>query len=337
MQQEREEVEQQEVNPNLTLEQIKEAQKRIQGFAYRTPSYPAFSEANAFLKLECYQPVRSFKIRGASNKILSISEKERKRYGVITASSGNHGLAVAYVANKLGIKATIVLPENVIKDKFDMIKSLGAETVLFGKQQDERSRKAEEIQKKEGQIFVQAFNDEQIVAGQATCGLELIEDVSNLENVFVPIGGGGLISGVAAAIKLTQRSRNVKVIGVQPEGSPSMYESWKKGAISSIDASKTIADGLSVRKPGDITYSFVKRYVDEIILVNDDEILSATFQLIQREHVLAEPSGAAAFAGLIKSRKQKGKNKKTISAAIVSGGNISQEVLGKVLAFSTRS
>jgi threonine dehydratase len=319
-------------SPNVTIEQIREARNRIQGFAYRTPTYPSFSEPNSYLKLECYQPVRSFKIRGASNKILLIPEQERKSRGVITASSGNHGLAVAYVAHRLGIKATIVLPENVIKDKFDMITSLGAQAILFGRQQDERSKKAEEIQRKEGQIFVQAFNDEQIVAGQATCGLELIEDLPNVERIYVPIGGGGLISGVALAIKLLSE-RNVKVIGVQPEGSPSMYESWRKGAVLSIEASKTIADGLSVRKPGDITYSFVKRYVDEIILVNDDEILSATSQLLRKEHVLAEPSGAASFAGLLKSNKQEGRS--PISVAIVSGGNISQEVLSRVLTYPT--
>lgn len=319
----------------VTLEQIKLAQKRIQGYAFRTPTYRSFSEEKVFFKLECFQPVRSFKIRGASNKILSIPEKERKEKGVITASSGNHGLAVAYVANRLGIKATIVLPETVIKDKFDMIKSLGAKAVLYGKQQDERARKADEIQKKEGQIFVQPFNDLEIIAGQGTCGLELLEEVPSLESVFVPIGGGGLISGIAAAIKLNEKTRDIKVIGVEPEGSGSMYESWKKGELSNIEASNTIADGLAVRKPGEITFSFVKEFVDDVILVNDDEILSATFDLIQREHVLSEPSGAAAFAGLLKSRRISGERK--LSAAIVSGGNISQGMLAKVIARATNA
>ena len=310
----------------ITLQEIREAQKRIQGFAFRTPCYHAFSEKNVYLKLECFQPVRSFKIRGASNKILSIPVKERKERGVITASSGNHGLAVAYVANRLGIRATIVLPEKVNPDKLEMIRSLGAKTVLFGAQQDERARKAEEIQRKEGQIFIQPFNDEEIIAGQATCGLELIEDVKNLDSVYVPIGGGGLISGVSAAIKLNQRTRKVKVFGVQPEGSPSMYESMKKGSLSSIEASKTVADGLSVRRPGEITYSFVEKFVDDIILVSDDEILAATKRLIQKEHILSEPSGAAAFAGLLKSRKDD-----SPSSAIVSGGNISRAILAKVI------
>ena len=336
-----EEEEKGNTSPTITLEKIFEAQKRIQGYAYRTPVYRTFSQKSAYLKLECYQPVRSFKIRGATNKILSIPERKRIENGVITASSGNHGLAVAYVANKLGIKATIVLPENVIKDKLEMIKSLGAETILFGRQQDERSRKAEEIQKKGGQIFVQAFNDIEIVAGQATCGLEIIEDgPSTLRSIYVPIGGGGLLSGVAAAVKLSNveggRRRNiVKVIGVQPEGSPSMYESWQKGSLSSIEASRTIADGLSVRKPGDITFNLVKNFVDEIMLVSDDEILSATNRLIQKEHILAEPSGAAAFAGLLKKEKLlaggRSEENESSSLAIVSGGNISQEVLARVL------
>lgn len=314
---------------DVTLEKIQEATKRITGYAFRTPAYRSFSVQNAWLKLECYQPVRSFKIRGASNKILLIKESERKERGVITASSGNHGLAVAYVAHRLGIKATIVLPENVIPDKLEMIKSLGANTVQFGSQQDERARKADEIARNQGQIIVQPFNDEEIIAGQGTCGLEIIEDIPDLENLFVPIGGGGLISGVASALKLNKKTSHVKVIGVQPEGSPSMYESWKKGKVSSIDKSKTVADGLSVRRPGEITFSFVRRFVDEIILVSDDEIMQATYQLLRKEHVLSEPSGAAALAGLLKSRKKIGNSSR--SAAIVSGGNISQEVLSRLL------
>jgi threonine dehydratase len=323
----------QETLPRITLQEIKDAAKRIQGFAFRTPLYRAFSEENLFLKLECYQPVRSFKIRGASNKILSLSERERKDKGVITASSGNHGLAVAYVANKLGIDATIVLPENVIEDKLGMIRSLGAKTVLFGRQQDERARKADEIQRKEGQIFVQAFNDLEIIAGQGTCGLEIAEDLSEIDKVFVPIGGGGLISGVGVAVKQSDHTRRTKIIGVQPEGSPSMYESWKRGVLSTIESSKTIADGLSVRKPGDLTFAFVQSFVDEIITVTDEEILGATYKLLRKEHILAEPSGAASLAGLLKSRRKS--REKPSSVAIVSGGNISQEVLSRVMGESS--
>ncbi|MDG6922342.1 MAG: threonine/serine dehydratase, partial [Nitrososphaerota archaeon] len=277
-------------------------------------------------KLECYQPIRSFKIRGASNKILSIPKSDLRK-GIITASSGNHGLAVADVANKLGVNATIVLPETVIQEKLKMIRSLGARTVLFGRQQDERQRKAVEIQEHEGQLFIQPFNDLEIIAGQGTCGLEIIEDLPEVESVFVPIGGGGLISGVASAIKLEEKTSHVKVIGVQPEGSPSMYESWHKGELASIEQSKTIADGLSVRKPGDITFAHVKKLVDEIVLVNDEEILDATARLLKEEHVMAEPSGAASFAALVKSKKILGK-----SVAIISGGNISSEMLSKVVA-----
>jgi threonine dehydratase len=310
----------------ITLDDISDARHRIRGYAYRTPTYKSFSEDSCWFKLECYQPVRSFKIRGASNKIVSLSETDREK-GVITASSGNHGLAVAYVAKKLGIKATIVLPENVIPEKFEMISSLGARTILFGRQQDERQRKAVSIQESEGQVFVQPFNDPAIIAGQATCGAELIEDVPEVESVYVPIGGGGLISGISCAIKLDERSSHVKVIGVQPEGSPSMYDSLRKGEVVAIDQSKTIADGLSVRRPGDITFAHVKKFVDEIMLVSDEEILDATVRLLKREHILAEPSGAAAFAGLIKKRKA---NETAKSVAIVSGGNISSEMLVRV-------
>ncbi|MDG6995878.1 MAG: threonine/serine dehydratase [Nitrososphaerota archaeon] len=312
--------------PFVTLEDIRGASKRIQGFAYRTPTYKSFSLESAWLKLECYQPVRSFKIRGASNKILSIPKSDLRK-GIITASSGNHGLAVAYVANKLGVNATIVLPETVIPEKLKMIKSLGARTILFGRQQDERQRKAVEIQENEGQLFIQPFNDLAIIAGQGTCGLEIIEDLPEVESVFVPIGGGGLISGVASAIKLEEKTRYVKVIGVQPEGSPSMYESWHKGELVSIEQSKTIADGLSVRRPGDITFAHVRKLVDEIVLVNDEEILDATARLLKEEHVMVEPSGAASFAALAKSKKTLGK-----SVAVISGGNISSEMLSKVVA-----
>jgi threonine dehydratase len=317
------EVQQAQRAEEISLDDIRRAADRIRGFAYRTPTYKAYSEQNLWLKLECFQPVRSFKIRGASNKINSIPQEERKR-GVITASSGNHGLAVAYVANLLGIKATIVLPETVIQDKLEWIRSLGAQTVLFGRQQDERASKAQEIMEKEGQIFVQPFNDLQIVAGQATCALEILEDVPDAQSIFVPIGGGGLISGIAAYVKLC--NLKTRVIGVQPEGSPSMYESWKKGELSTIKESKTVADGLSVRRPGDVTFSFVERYVDDIILVNDEEILLATQKLLRKEHVLAEPSGAAALAGFLKSKPNSEK-----SVAVVSGGNISKEILQRIL------
>lgn len=330
----------------ISLELIVEASSRIAGFAYRTPAYRCFSEKRISLKLECYQPVRSFKIRGASNKILSISESERRRRGVITASSGNHGLAVAYVARKLGIPATIVVPETVVRDKLEMIRSLGANTILYGRQQDERAKMADEISRSEGQIFVQPFNDLEVIAGQGTCGLEILEDVPDVESIFVPIGGGGLISGIASAVKLKRETMKqqeeqedgdrkrgeIKVIGVQPEGSPSMYESWKKGELVSIEESKTIADGLSVRRPGEITFEFVKRFVDDIILVNDKEILEATHKLLRREHILAEPSGAAAFAGALKQEKMS-KDSETHGTvvAVVSGGNISQDVLRNVL------
>ncbi|MDA4112123.1 MAG: threonine/serine dehydratase [Thaumarchaeota archaeon] len=311
----------------ISVYDISRATARIHGYAYRTPTYPCFSEGTAWIKLECFQPVRSFKIRGAANKILSLPS-ERLARGVITASSGNHGLAVAYVAHKLGVRAIIVLPETVVLEKLSMIKSLGAAAVLFGKQQDERQLKANEICKAEGLEFIQPYNDIEIITGQATCGLELIEDVPDLETVFVPIGGGGLISGVASALKLEPHRERIKVIGVQAEGSPSMYKSFSNHELSSIEESKTIADGLSVRKPGDITFEFVKRFVDDIMLVSDEEIIQATAQLIKKEHVLAEPSGAAAFAGLIKMRKEK-KNT-TKSAAIVSGGNISAEMITKI-------
>jgi len=315
----------------ISINDVMKASARIHGYAYRTPTYRSFSEESAWLKLECFQPTRSFKIRGAANKILSLPEDVLGN-GVLTASSGNHGLAVAFVANKLGIKATIILPETVVPEKLAWIRSLGARVVLFGKQQDERQRKALELQKSEGSILIPPFNDYEIVTGQATCGIELLEDVPEVENIFVPIGGGGLISGVALATKLERPKGKTKVYGVQPEGSPSMYESFKKNEISTIGESKSIADGLLVKRPGDITFQFVKRYVDDIILVSDAEILDATRQIVTKEHVLAEPSGAASFAGMLKFRKTVPTEANRKSIAIVSGGNISVELLQKILA-----
>jgi len=314
----------------ISLADVTKASARIHGYAYRTPTYRSFSEESAWLKLECFQPTRSFKIRGAANKILSLPEDVLGN-GVITASSGNHGLAVSYVASKLQIKATIVLPENVVPEKLAWIKALGAKPVLFGTQQDDRQRKAVEIQKSEGYEMIPPFNDIDIITGQATCGMELLEDLPDVENIFVAIGGGGLISGVSFVAKLLRPRGRGKVFGVQPEGSPSMYESFKKKQLLTISESKSVADGLLVRKPGDITFEFVKRYVDDIILVSEEEILDATRQLITKEHVLVEPSGAASFAGLLKTRKEKITERSQKSAATISGGNISVELLGELL------
>ena len=313
------------MSESITIESITRAAERIQGLAYRTPTYGSFSEKNVWFKLESFQPVRSFKIRGAANKILSLPEKERKQRGLITASSGNHGLAVAYVASKLGIKATIVLPEDVNPDKLAIIRSLGAKAVFAGVQQDERAQKANEIQESEGQFFIQPFNDIETICGQATCGLEILEDLPEVESIYVPIGGGGLVSGISASVKLS--GAKARVIGVQPAGSASMYNSWKAGKLSRLEESKTIADGLKVRKPGEINFSFVKKYVDEIVLVNDPEILHATAKLLKEEHLLAEPSGAASFAGLLKSRKKESEK----SVAVISGGNISSSVLSQIV------
>lgn len=314
----------------VSISDVTKAAARIHGYAYRTPTYGSFSEEFAWLKLECFQPTRSFKIRGAANKILSLPEDVLGN-GVITASSGNHGLAVAFVANRLQIKATIVLPETVVPEKLAWIKSLGARVVLYGRQQDDRQRKAIELQKAEGYEPIPPFNDFQIIAGQATCGMEILEDLPDVKNIFVPIGGGGLISGVALASKLERPNGKVRVFGVQPEGSPSMYESFKNKELSTIAESKSIADGLLARRPGDITFEFVRRYVDGIILVSDVEILDATKQLITKEHILSEPSGAAAFAGLLKSRREEPAKKSEKSVAIVSGGNISVDLLERLL------
>jgi len=308
------------------LQDINSAAKRTSEYVCKTPTYKSFTKQDTFFKLECFQPTRSFKVRGAANKILTLSERERRR-GVVTASSGNHGMAVAYVAQKLGIDATIVLPTTVIPEKLQMIKSLGAQTEFFGTQEDERLSRAKQIEKEQGKTLVKSFNDAAIIAGQGTCGLEVMEALPDIDSIFVPIGGGGLVSGIASAIKLNPDTRNVKVIGVQPEGAPSMYNSWKLGKVTALAATNTIADGTSIRVPGNLTFAIVKKFVDDIILVSDKEILDATRQLIRNEHILAEPSGAESFAGLLKYRKSKNAGK---AVAVVSGGNISWKVLSSL-------
>lgn len=313
-------------NPVVSLKDIEEAAQRIRGYSCNTPIYQSFSEENTFFKLECFQPTRAFKIRGAANRMLLLPEEQKQR-GVVTASSGNHGVAVAYVAKRLGISATVVLPTTAIPEKIQMIKSLGAQTVFFGTQGDERTVKAKQIQDEEGKTLISSFNEPEIIAGQGTCGLEIIKTMPEIEAVFVPIGGGGLISGVSIAVKSNKNTSGVKVIGVQPEGAASMYNSWKKGEICGLDKTNTIADGTSIRIPGNLTFPIVQRFVDDIILVSDSEILSATKQLIRSEHVLAEPSGAEAFAGLLRYRKSREIGN---SVAIVSGGNISWDILSKL-------
>ena len=280
-----------------------------------------------YLKLETFQPIRVFKIRGATNKILKLSPTERER-GFVAASSGNHGLAVSYVAHLVDSKATIVVPTSAVEEKVNAIEDYGAVVIKHGLFHDERMSKAMEIQKSTGAIFVHPFDDVDIIAGQGTIGLEIIEDLPDVDTVIVPIGGGGLISGISLAVKSLRPS--VRVIGVEPERAASMYQSIQAGKIIRLSDTRTIADGLATREPGPITYPIVKKNVDEIQLVSEEEIEKAVFTIFQECHLIVEPSSAAAAAALLKM-KQHRKMKEQI-AVVISGGNISMQLLLGVLA-----
>ena len=289
-----------------------------------SPTFSMLSESEVFLKSEFQQKTGAFKIRGAYYKIKNLKEEE-KRKGVIAASAGNHAQGVAYAANVEKIKCTIVMPKNASPAKVSATKGYGAEVLLDGTNYDEASTKAKEIAKKTGAILIHAFDDPEIIAGQGVIGLEILEQLPDVEEVYVPIGGGGLAAGVLIAIKSTHP--NVKIIGVQSKSFPSMYESWKKGSITSAGGSRTIADGISVKIPGQTTFSIINELIDDIVLVDDSEIIKAMFLLMERMKVVIEPAGAVGLAYLISKKPSPGK--KVVS--ILAGGNIDMYLLGQIV------
>jgi len=318
------------VSSPVDLTAIQQAGRRIAGFAYKTPLYysPSLSkavDADVYLKLECYQPIRVFKIRGAANKILQLSSEERKR-GLVAASSGNHGLAVSYVAKLTGSKATIVVPTTAVEEKVRAIEEYGATVVKEGLFHDERFAKALEIQRDTGAVLIPPFDDPDIIAGQGTIGLEIHESRPDVDIVIVPIGGGGLISGIATAMK--KLKPQAQVFGVEPEKASSMYQSVKNGKITRLSDTTSIADGLATREPGKLTFECVKQYVDEILLVKEAEIERAVFTTMKECHLVIEPSAAAAVAALTDKLHPK-KNAKIV--VVVSGGNVSLKLLRTIL------
>ena len=282
-------------------------------------------EADVYLKTENLQTTGSFKIRGSYYKISQLSDEEKSR-GVIACSAGNHAQGVALAATKNGIKSLICLPDSAPISKVEATKRYGAEVCLVKGVYDDAYNRALELRDKEGYTFIHPFNDEQVIAGQGTIALEIIDQIADLDAVVVPIGGGGLISGVAYTIK--NLNPNVKVYGVQATGAPSMANSIHDGHIERLDSVSTIADGIAVKEPGDLTYEICKQYVDEIVTVSDDEIAAAILALIEQQKLIAEGAGAVSVAAVM-FNKVTVKGKKV--CCLVSGGNIDVTILSRVI------
>lgn len=315
---------------SVTLASIQAARQRIRNSIYLSPA-PHSAELSeltgqqVFLKLDNLQRTGAFKERGALNKILTLTEDEKRR-GVIAASAGNHAQAVAYHATRHGIRARIVMPLMTPLVKVDATSGYGAEVVLHGASYDDACEEAIRQSIADGLTFLHPFDDEAVIAGQGTIGLELLEQIPDLQAVVVPIGGGGLISGVACAIKETNPA--VRVIGVQTERLPSMLRACEAGRPVTIPAEATIADGIAVRRAGEKTVPLVARYVDELVTVDEEEIASAILVLLEREKTLAEGAGAAALASLLQKKTRLNGHR---TAVLVCGGNIDVTLLSKII------
>lgn len=278
---------------------------------------PIFSEESGnqiYIKPENLQKTGAFKIRGAYNKINKLTEEEKKR-GVIASSAGNHAQGVAYAARELGIKAVIVMPKTTPLIKVQSTKKYGAEVVLYGDVYDDAYQKAKELEAQEGYVFVHPFDDIDVLEGQGTIALEILEEMPDAEVIVVPIGGGGLISGIAAAAKMIKP--DIKIIGVEPSGAASATEALKKNRVVTLPEANTIADGTAVKRIGDLTFNCIKQYVDEVVTVDDYELTEAFLLLAEKHKIIAENSGILPLAAL---KKLSERGKKVVP--VVSGGNI---------------
>ncbi|PYY18192.1 MAG: threonine dehydratase [Acidobacteria bacterium] len=314
----------------ITLEKIQQAQERLRGIALRTPlQRVSFREGEVYLKPENLQPIGSFKLRGAYNKIATFSPGQRER-GVIAYSSGNHAQGVAYAARAMGCHATIVMPDNSPQLKLEKTRALGAEIVIVGPSSDERKAHAEELAQQKGYALVPPYDDEAIIAGQGTMGLEILTDLPETTSVLVCVGGGGMISGIAAAVKNMRPSP--KVYGVESElgaKAKASFEAGERLAFPAEETARTIADGLRTQSVGECNFEHIQRYVDGFISVSEDEIREAVRRLAFDAHLIAEPSGAVPLAAALFHRNEFPSSGKTV--VIVSGGNIAPQMLQEIL------
>lgn len=320
----------------IGLDEIDAARRRLRGVALRTPLVPCprgREDRALYFKPESLQPTGAFKLRGAYNKISSLSQRERRR-GVVAHSSGNHAQAVAYAAAALGTRAVIVMPRSAPRVKLDATQALGAEIVTVGAESGERARRAEQLAAEHGYVPVPPYDDEVLIAGQGTIGPEILEDLPEVETVLVPVSGGGLISGIAAAIKLARPE--VRVIGVEPELAADARASLRSGRLVEFPAERvgrTVADGLRVQRLGEAPFEYVRAFVDDIVAVTDEEILEAMRRLALRVRLVAEPSGAVTFAAYLFHEDELPASRRTV--AVISGGNVEPGLLAEVLSGST--
>lgn len=303
----------------MHLEQLEKAKEQLNQVILETPLIysPAFSEEydnQVYLKPENLQKTGAFKIRGAYNKIVGLSEVE-KRNGLICSSAGNHAQGVAYAAKALGVEATIVMPKTTPLIKVEATKQYGANVVLYGDVYDDAYNEAKRLEKANAHTFIHPFDDMSIIYGQGTIGLEILDELEDVDYVLVPVGGGGLISGIAMAIK--ERKPSVKVIGIEPRGAMAMKQSLRMNERVCLNKVDTIADGVAVKEPGKLTFDLISKYVDDIIVVDDYDLMDAFLMLVEKHKIVAENAGLLSIAGL---KKLKVKNKKIVS--LLSGGNI---------------
>jgi threonine dehydratase len=316
-------------NRAVSLADIQQAYTALQGVVHATPldqssTFSALTGCELYMKLENLQKTGSFKIRGAFNKIQTLSAAEKAR-GVIAASAGNHAQGVAYAARAAGIKATIVMPEVAPLAKIIATRGYGAEVVLSGSVYDEAFERAKEVQDETGQVFIHAFNDDAVIAGQGTVGLEILKELQDVTSIVVPIGGGGLIAGIATAVK--ELAPHVKIYGVQAQGAPAMYMSKKEHCLKTTPEAVTMADGIAVKVPGDLTFDIIEKYVDDVVVIDDEAIASTILMLLERAKLMVEGAGAVSLAAVLHGKLPvRGK-----VVSVISGGNIDVNIISRII------
>ncbi|WP_416828954.1 threonine ammonia-lyase [Ectobacillus polymachus] len=314
----------------LSRKELLQAREGMKGIVHTTPidyskTFSKLSGNDVYIKLENLQKTGSFKVRGSYNKLMSIP-KEQLQAGIVAASAGNHAQGVAYSSGMLDVPCTIVMPKGASLSKIQATRQYGAEVILYGNSVDEALSYAKELQNKNGAVFIHPFDDEAIIAGQGTLGLEIIEQMQDVEAVICPVGGGGLIAGVSLAIK--EYNPKIKVYGVQARACPSMKQSLLENKVVSVNLSPTMADGIAVKRPGDLTFQMIRRYVDDIVCVDEMEIARSMLLLLERNKLLVEGAGASSLATLLYHKTPLARKK---VVAILSGGNVDVNFISRVI------